>query len=322
MRSTSARQATGRSATLAPLRIRSVLLPLDGSPFAAQALAWAAAIARKARARLRLVLVHQPPGPPPARGSDRRLWTKIELSLRKAQRDYLRGVAAQVRAEDSLQVATATLDGTPAPAIAAYVREMGVDLVVMTTHGRGGLQRAWLGSVADQLVRSLEIPLLLVRPIEGAQAEPKLEEILVSLDGSRRAEAALPAALAMASLFGARLILVQAVEPVVMMVDAPTPFARNVDEELSALRRREAKDYLHDMTERVSGLGVTATASAVLSSRAVEAIQAAARTPGVGMIALATHGRGGVRRMVLGSVADKLVRSGDLPVLVARSRGG
>jgi nucleotide-binding universal stress UspA family protein len=317
-------------------RIGSVLLPLDGSPFAEQGLPWAAALARRARARLRLVLVHQPPQPAPADADDRRLYTRIELALRKSEREYLRNIASGLKAERAIRVATATLDGTPAPAIGSYVREVGVDLVVMTTHGRGGLERAWLGSVADQLVRSLEVPLLLIRPTDGSRAEgsptegsgisgregePRLEEILVPLDGSRLAEAALPPALAVASLFGARLALVQGVEPVVMLVDAPTPFARNMDQELSALKRQEAKDYLDDIAERAGAQGVPTRGTAVLSSGPLEAIQAAVKAPGVGMIALATHGRGGLRRLVLGSVADKLVRAGDLPVLVTRPRG-
>lgn len=303
------------------LRIRSILLPLDGSPFAEQAIPWAAAVARKARARLRLTLVHQPPEPPPADRGSRRLYTRIELSLRKAQREYLRGVAARIKAEGPIQVATATLGGRPGPAIASYVGEVGVDLLVMTTHGRGGLERAWLGSVADHLVRALEVPILMVRPAEGAAIRVECEEILVPLDGSRRAEAALPPAMAMAGLLGARLTLLQAVDPVPLVLNAPAPFARSFDDQLSAIRRGEAKDYLEDIAGQVSAEGIAARPTAVLAPNPLEAIRAAAGAPGVGMIALATHGRGGLRRMVLGSVADKLVRSSELPVLVTRPRG-
>ncbi|HEU4524197.1 MAG TPA: universal stress protein, partial [Gemmatimonadales bacterium] len=151
-------------------RFRSILLPLDGSPFAEQAIPWAAAIARKARARLRLVFAHQPPVPPPRDQSSMRLYTRIELAVRKSERDYLRGAAARIRKSGGIQLATATLTGAPGPALAEYAREVGTDLVVMTTHGRGGLQRMWLGSVADHLVRSLEIPLLLIRTGESAPA--------------------------------------------------------------------------------------------------------------------------------------------------------
>lgn len=310
-----------RSPAPEPMRIRSVLVPLDGSPFAEQALPWAIAIARKARARLRLVLVHQVPSPPPLDEASVRLYAQIELTLRKSQRAYLRGVAARIKGEQAIQIATATIDGSPAHALRDYVRDVGVDLVVMTTHGRGGVQRAWLGSVADQLVRSLEIPLLLIRPKEGAAAAPRVEEILVPLDGSRRAEAALPAAVSMASLLGARLALVQAVPPLVIVTDPPMPFPRGYDDELTALRRREAQDYIDGIAEQVTASGVPASGAAVLGAGVFATIQAAAHAPATGMVALATHGRSGVRRMVLGSVADKLVRAGELPVLITRPRG-
>lgn len=303
------------------LRIRSILLPLDGSAFAERAVSWAAVIARKARARLRLALVHQPPEPPPADRQSRRLYTRIELSLRKSQREYLRGVAARIKAEGPIQIATATLDGRPGPAIAAYVGEVGVDMVVMTTHGRGGLERAWLGSVADHLVRSLEVPVLMIRPTEGPAGRPECEEILVPLDGSRRAEAALPPAMALAGLLGARLALLQAVDPVPLVLNPPTPYAGSFDDRLSAIRRGEAKDYLEDIAAQVSAAGIAARPTAVLAPTPLEAIRAAARAPDIGLIAMATHGRGGLRRLVLGSVADKLVRSSELPVLVTRPRG-
>ena len=313
-----------RTRALEPLRIRSVLLPLDGSPLAEQALPWATAIARRARARLRLALVHQFPSPPPVDESTAKLYTRIELALRKSQRDYLRRVARRVKEAGGVQVVSATLSGTPAPALLAYTRDVGVDLVVMTTHGRGGLQRAWLGSVADQLLRSLEVPLLLIRPsaeAPGSAPEPTLEEILVPLDGSPRAESALPVALGLAQLFGAGLTLVQIVEPVVLALEAPSVFPPALGEEVVAIRRNEAQDYLQDVAEGVSRVGVPSRATAVLGHGVLDGIAAASRNPKVGMIALATHGRGGLQRLVLGSVADKLVRTGDLPVLVTRPRG-
>lgn len=310
-----------RRAGLEPLRIRSMLLPLDGSPFAEHAIPWATALARAARAKLRLTLVHQPPEPPPADRASRRLYTQVQLALRKSQREYLRATATRIKAEYAIRVTSATLHGTPGPAIARYVDEIGSDLIVMTTHGRGGLQRAWLGSVADHLVRSLEIPVLLVRPVEGVAASPRVEEILVTLDGSRRAEAALPPAMAVATLLGARLTLLQATAPVPLMWDSPTPVTASFDDELSALRRAEAKDYLEDVAGEVRAAGIEARPIAVLAANPVEAIQGAARAPSVGLIALATHGRTGLRRMVLGSVADKLVRSSEVPVLVTRPRG-
>ena len=309
------------SATPEPLRIRSVMVPLDGSPFAEQALPWAIAIARKARARLRLAMVHQSPSPPPPDEAARLLYTRLELALTKSQREYLRRTASRIKAQELIQTATSLLWGVPAPALGRFVGEVGVDLAIMTTHGRSGIQRAWLGSVADQLVRSLEIPMLLIRPEAGAAPVAGVEQILVPLDGSRRAEAVLPAALAMASIFDARLVLLQAVYPVMIMTDPATSYPMGYDEQLTASQRRGAQDYLDGVVEQLNAAGAKASGAAVLGGSPFDTIQAAAHEPATGLVALATHGYGGLRRMVLGSVADKLVRAGNLPVLVIRPRG-
>ncbi len=317
------RSARGAPPTaLEPLRIKTIVVPLDGSALAEQALPWATAIAEKTRAKLRLILVHESPSLPLDEATAR-LFTKVELATRTAQRDYLRRQAARIKSERQVQVVTATLQGTPGPALERYLDEMTADLVVMTTHARGGLQRAWLGSVADRLVRSLDVPMLLVRPTDVVSPEAigTVREILVPLDGSRRAEAALAPALAMASAFGARLVLLQAVYPVPLVTDPPTSFPMEIDDELTAMQRGQAQDYVDGLAERISAGGVPASGAAVLGTSAFDAIESAARAPGTGMVVLATHGRGGLRRLVLGSVADKLVRGGRLPVLVTRPSG-
>lgn len=308
-----------RSAAPEPLRIRSVMVPLDGSPLAEQALPWAIAIARKARARLRLAMVHRLTLLPPLADTVG-LYTKVELAVRKSQRNYLHATAGRVKAEAAIQVATAILEGEPAPALAGYARETGADLVVMTTHGRGGLERAWLGSVADELMRTLGIPMLVIRPGEGGASAALLERILVPLDGSRQAEAVLPVALAMASLFDASLALRRVVLPVALMTSPPASFPAGIDTELTAIEQRRAQAYLDRLVEQLRGVGARVSGAAVLGRAVFETILTTAQERGPGMVALATRGRGGLRRMLLGSVADKLVRRGDLPVLVTRPR--
>lgn len=312
---------TTASKPLQPLRIRSILVPLDGSAFAEQALAWAVPLAAGARAKLRLVLVHELPSPPPLDEVTSRLYTRVELTTRSSQRDYLRGQAARLKAEHPVQVVGATFDGAPAEALLRYVQDMRPDLVVMTTHARGGLERAWLGSVADRLLRTLEIPMLLIRPREAAaDTVAKAERILVALDGSRRAEAALPPAMAVAGLLGASLTLLQSVGPVPAVTRPPAAIPVGFDQELTAMQRGLAQDYLDSLAEVVSAAGVPASGAAVVSPGAVEAIQAATQAE-MDMVALATRGRGGLPRLVLGSVADKLIRAGRVPVLVTRPRG-
>lgn len=300
---------------------RSILVPLDGSPFAEQALPWAMALARAGSSRLRLALVHRC-FPAPVDRAGRRLFVRMELAVRKSERDYVRGIASRARAE-GLRVSTAMLEEPVGPALARYTRDIGLDLVVMSTHGRGPLQRAWLGSVADYLARTLEVPLLLVRPRESDQpiGEPSAAEILVPLDGSPLGEAALRPAAAVAGLLGAELSLLQVVAPVEQLAAPPLAFPTGFDERITTERRNQAQDYLDRVAARLRETGVPAKGVAQLGGYPAEAILEAARAPGVGMIALATRGHGGLRRVALGSVADKLIRAAELPVLLVRPRG-
>jgi nucleotide-binding universal stress UspA family protein len=196
-----------------------------------------------------------------------------------------------------------------------------VDLVVMATHGRGGIQRAWLGSVADQLVRTLEIPVLLVRGQPGpAPGEAGAGPILVPLDGSQLAEQVLGPAGALARLWGAELSLVQVVQPVTIVDDPALPLPTAYDEELTQEWRRQAQDYLDGLAGRLKEQGIRVTAQACIGWSPVQTLLDLARPERVRLVAVATHGRGGLQRLALGSVADKLVRAAEVPVLVHRPR--
>ena len=304
-------------------RIGRIMVPLDGSPLAERALPLALELAGRARANLRVVLVHQSP-PAPVDRAAARLARQVELSVRRAERDYLRQVQARLApSAPKGRVRGVTLTGPVPETLAKYVAELGVDLVVMATHGRGGFQRAWLGSVADRLVRTLEIPVLLVRAGGDAPAEPRPSgAVLVALDGSPLAEDGLGPAVAVARLLEARIQLVQVVRPAMLPTDASFQLPSTYDEATTALFRREAQDYLDDMAEQARSAGAPASAKAVLGWSAAETLLELAGSEQVGLIAIATHGRSGLRRAALGSVADKLVRGASVPVLVSRPRGG
>ena len=299
-------------------QLGSILVPLDGSPFAEQALVVATALGRAAKAKLRLALVHQRPTAPKTPEATK-LYTKIEVATRRAERDYLNGLADRLKQSGYPGVTRVVLTGQPGPALVEHAVEWGPSLVVMSTHGRGLLARAWLGSVADYVVRHLAAPVLLVRPKEGEPPPPAVDfsgRILVPLDGSPLGEAALAPAAEIARLFGAELNLVQVVRPVAAAAGVPVSFPAGYDERLTALCRQEAQDYLNDLAERLHEDGVRASAAAVLSEGVAGTILDLARGKGVSLVALATHGRGGLRRLTLGSVADKVVRGADRPVLV------
>jgi nucleotide-binding universal stress UspA family protein len=307
-----------------PSPFRSILVPLDGSPFAEQAVPLASRT-QGTGSKLRLVLVHQPPSPT-LEPTVAKLFTSIELASRRSERGYLRGIQATLREAGTRLSSAVTLTGAvgPGPALAQYVREMGIDLVVMATHGRGGIRRAWLGSVADYLIRNLEVPVLLVRPREGQPAPdrpPGVGQILVPLDGSPLAEEALSAAAALARIWDTELTLLQVVHPVQLPENTAFPLPSPYDEELTAMCRTQAQDYLDDVVERMQGQGLRATGVAIVAWNPAAAILDVARPERVAVVVLATHGRGGLRRLVLGSVADKVVRGADTPVLIHRPAG-
>jgi len=305
-----------------PSSFRSILVPLDGSPFAEQAVPLASGIAQRSGSKLRLALVDKLPAPPPDSAAAK-LFTSLEMVTRKSERAYLRGIQAKLRAGGTRLSSAVTLTGDPGLALAQYAREMAIDLVVMATHGRGGIRRAWLGSVADHLIRHLEVPVLLVRPVEGAAPHDRLGagQILVPLDGSPLAEEALDAGAALARIWDAELTLLQVVRPVLPSPDLTLPVPSAYDEELTAMYRTQAQDYLDDVVERIRAQGLRATGVAVVGWNTVDSILDVARPERVALVVLATHGRGGLRRFALGSVADKLVRSADVPVLVYRPAG-
>jgi nucleotide-binding universal stress UspA family protein len=299
---------------------QSIVVPLDGSDLAEQALPIAQAIAERARCRLKLVLVHEPlilmePGP---------AYAKIELAMQKADREYLKSVVARMRERLGRSVSSAVLQGIPvAQTLATYIRELGADLVVMTTHGRGGFRRAWLGSVTDQLIRSSDIPVLVVRPREEGVAKPgeELTEILVTLDGSPLAEAALEPAIELARLWDAEISLVQVVRPISLTSGPHLTFPSGYSDQVTALRRESAQDYIRDVAERVRESGVRSTGVAVIGGAVPETLINLAAPERVSLMAVATHGVGGLKRLVLGSIADKLVRAANVPVLVVRPTG-
>jgi nucleotide-binding universal stress UspA family protein len=195
-------------------------------------------------------------------------------------------------------VTTLVPDGPVGPTLVSYIHEIDADLVVMTTHGRGAVGRAMHGSVADQLVRSLEVPVLLVRP-EASTATPR--ELVVGLDGSKTAEAAVVPAAALAKILQVPITLVQVVLPLVAGTDPPLPFPMGYDGRITKVRRREALDYLENIAERLRGEGHTVTPVAVVGGSPAGTLLDLGRLERGAILAVGTRGRGGVKGWMLGS---------------------
>lgn len=305
-----------------PASFKSILVPLDGSPLAEQAVPLASQIAQRGGGKLRLALVHElPPAPVDVVGA--KMFVSIELATRKSERGYLRAIQSRLRAGGVRLSSAVTLTGVPGPTLVQYVRETGIDLIVMATHGRGGIRRAWLGSVADHLIHHVDVPVLLLRSgtDRPAARETGAGQILVPLDGSALAEEALQPALRLARLWTSEIALLQVVPPVLLSTDPALPLPSAYDEELTATCRRQAQDYIDGIGERLRSQGVRISGAAVIGWNAAGSILEVASPERVAAVVIATHGRGGLRRLALGSVADKVVRAADVPVLVCRPAG-
>jgi len=320
------------------LSYTKLLVPLDGSEFAEAAISLAMGVGERTGAAIELAAVHEPtlrPGliedvggldaatlgvlSPVGHELNEEVWTALEERLRR----YLDEAADRVRDRFGGTVTTKLLEGLPVEALQARIQEADIDLVVMTTHGRGGLSRVWLGSVADGLVRRCDRPVLLRRP-EGDGVEvrpwPGARRVLVPLDGSELAESILDDVVTFADLTGATCTLVTIVIP---PIEPGSPYmaqASDVFDQLLQEAESSAIEYLDGVADRLRTRGVTVETHTVVQVQPHGAILTLAEETDADLIAMATHGRSGLRRMVLGSVGDKVLRGADVPVLLKRPR--
>ncbi len=301
---------------------RSILVPLDGSTFGEHALPLALTIARRSGATVQLAHVHVPSELMYAIGGIPIVDDTLDAPSRESERAYLEGLTQRLASAWDLSITSAVLDGPAAAALNEHAVQHGVGLVVMSTHGRGPVSRFWLGSVADTLVRQAPMPVLLARPQQDSKElldlthERAFKHMLIPLDGSRLAEDALQHAMALGTLVQAEYTLLQAIDPIIMDY-APVARSAGLDEDLIEQWRVEAEAYLDQIAGRLRAQSLTVHTAVVLAPPAV-AILEHARQHAVDLIAMATHGRTGVSRMLLGSVADKVVRGATAPVLLHR----
>lgn len=296
---------------------RNLLVPLDGSTFSEHALALARPIARRAGSRLHLVLIHTPLALHTSDIAPIRLTEQWEDEHRERERHYLEGQAGELRAE-GLEVDTEVRDGDVARELTAMAES--ADLLVLATHGRGGLGRAWLGSVADSLIRHVEKPVLLVRPDEDDPTpRPALEprHILAATDGSEASVATLDHAASIARLFDARITLLRVVAFPGGLASPYIPHTAEMDREAVERGDEEARTSLASLAERFADLEVqTRVGHAFQPARG---ILRAAEEIGCDLVAVGTHRRTALGRAVLGSTADKVVRAASVPVLVGHA---
>jgi nucleotide-binding universal stress UspA family protein len=221
-------------------------------------------------------------------------------------------------AESGIKATTAAATGDAAEEIVAYANEHGCDLIAMSTRGRSALRRGLMGSVTDAVVRTSNVPVLAVGPksVKGKDLEGAIRSVAVPLDGSETAEAVLPHVEKLARLLSLEVVLLRVVRMVPWTYGAHETVPVDTADVERALEN-EAKEYLVAVEARLTAKGIKCR-SEVMHGVPWDKIVSYAGNANDMMVAISTHGRSGIPRLVLGSVADMVIRSLETPALVVR----
>lgn len=299
----------------------SILVPFDGSAHSARALPVASALAKRTGASVQLAIVHDPsayipfvPGEVAIPVYDQELVN----AHRERDLQVLNAAVEQLRGQGVAASGT-MLEGTIVEALEEHLAQTGADLVVMTTHGRSGFERLRLGSVATAFLTRATAPVLLVRGSgsEVSDDQPALPvgKLLCTLDGSSFGESVLPHAATLAQALGMSLHLVAVTVPHAVTMAPFGTEALLADDSALQAEEHVREEYL----QRVAATCPAGTTFHAITDMSVpRGILDCADSDAVGAIAMATHGRGGFKRFVLGSVADEVIRHAHVPMLVYR----
>jgi nucleotide-binding universal stress UspA family protein len=294
---------------------RVIMVPTDGSGFDREAIRVALKIADRTAARVRLVRVL-------ATGTFFGVaaeGTPLPLDVSRSQRDSalseLYSLAAECRATSKADICVDLHAGPVSDVLQGYARRNDVDLIVMSTHGRSGISRLSLGSVTDSLIRHTTIPVLVVKPPTSylnPQVVDGFKRIIVPLDGSVLAEQILPRVLTLAKLEDAEITLLNVLIPQsYSQKEIADPVLPWWDKDVAT-----AQTYLLRIAGGLRRDGVSVTTDIVIAENVANAIRDFASREKADLIAIATHGRGGLARMLRGSVADAIMHSGRMSMLV------
>jgi nucleotide-binding universal stress UspA family protein len=285
----------------------TIVHPTDFSPPSAKAFELACALAHEQGARLIVLYVLPPP-------------TSHGEVVARRQEDFSPDLWNELRSirdpADAVHVEHWLRSGDVVEEIVDAAKESGCKLIVVGTHGRGGVGRVLMGSVAEKLLRSAPCPVVTLKATPGADAHTKLahvETILHPTDFSADSEAAFRLACSLAKDFGAAVqVLHVGAPPLVSPIMGVVPVAPE--------RLRE--DLTAQLKSIVAPAPVRVTHQLIFKSDTGGAILKAAEATKADLIVMGTHGRSGARRLLLGSVAEHVVRNAVCPVLTVKGETG
>ena len=303
-----------------------ILAPLDGSEVSELVLPYAQSLAESLSLPVTLLYATEPGHITiPQSLNPSRHGEELAAHRLRHAREYAESKAAGLRGA-GLRVDVVTPIEEPAPAIVVEASKNPATLIAMSSHGRSGLARWWMGSVTDKVLHLTDNPMLIIRARGGhtAAGRQRFERITVPVDGSELAEEILPHAVYLSRAMGLTIDLARvnpsAEEYYRSMAVGPAEAMRAVPpyEEYIAAVDGEAEGYLAELKGRLMAQGAAAVATLLRHGKAADSIADLAAATDNNLVAMTTHGRSGVGRLVLGSVAERVVRQSGDPVLLVR----
>jgi nucleotide-binding universal stress UspA family protein len=289
--------------------IKKILIPLDGSEIGELALVYAKELACTMDLEVQMACATE---------------RQDEPTLRMCGL-YLEGVAERLqtqvkRVNPRSNIKTVIVDGAPGEAVIDYSEKEAIDLVIITSHGGSGIMPWAMGSTANKIMQRCQAPVLMVRASKSLLKRKPVKvfkKILLPVDGSTSGEASLELVKSIAASLNSEVILVFVVENVqyVHTIGGPDHFAYT--EQQIELMKEEGRAYTEKVQRTLKGISVK---SIVRVGEPAHEILKAATEENVNLIAMASHGKHGVTRWMLGSVSDKILHAGKEPILLVKSQ--
>jgi nucleotide-binding universal stress UspA family protein len=300
---------------------KKMLIPLDGSELAEIVLSYATELA--GRLDLEASLLHVCD----SSSSDMQFMCsayieRVAEKVREGSRDVqsMTGASSGIK---TVKAMSKVLTGHPAEEIIRYAKEDNVDFILMATHGRSGVRRWVMGSVADKVLRASPVPVWLVRaniPEEIIREEWHNRTMLVPLDGSKLAEEVLPHVESLAEQRGVekmKIVLLRVAEDPFVTADYPY---KDFEEHVKRTKeqfKQGAETYLEGIQQQLTQSGLKVDFEVLQGDPADEIIEYAHENL-PNLVVMTTHGRSGIGRWEYGSVADKVLHGVSSPIFLVR----
>jgi len=281
----------------------NVLIPTDGSDCAQAAVGYAADLATRYNARVHALCV----------ADSRTLENAPHYDQIEQEREEIAERTCNDLSVSGVPVERTVRTDIPHKAILRYATEQDIDLIVMGTHGRTGVERYLLGSVTEKVVRLSDVPVLTVKPDADGNVTYPYTDILVPTDGSKGAEAAIGPGVSIASTYDARIHAYSVIDTMAMGVDVRSGAIPDALEESA----RSAVEFVEEQATEAS---VSAVEPTIEHGSPYRGIRSYVEEHDIDLVVMGTHGRSGIERYLLGSVAEKTVRTSPAPVMTVRQQ--